>query len=177
MAIRIKSNNQYIKLDLTGSAFFPHGIFVSYTIFESEERRLYHKDVQERVMLEIDNKWSEWDFEQSQQFQEYADSKGLTPENIHRDQVGYEWMQKIDGVADDMGAVRAGWDSYSYEFDLKYPDELSSFGATAEFLADENRVYPSTIGAISTEHTDQTFTYECMYGELKKLFPDDWEDC
>ena len=177
MAIRIKSNNQYIKLDLSGSAFFPHGILVSHTIFESENKRLHHKDVQERIMMNIDSEWQNWSSEQSQQFQEYVDAKGLTEENIHEDQVGYDWYQKLQGVAEDMGAVRAGWDSYSYEFDLNYPEELSSFGATAEFLADENRVYPSTIGVISQEHTNQTFTYECMYEELKKLFPNDWEDC
>jgi len=178
MAIRIKSTNQYIKLDMGGCAFFPHGVFVSYTVFESEEKRKYHKNVQERIMLDIDKAWREWDLAESARLQAYADQQGLTKETIHTDKIAYAWLEKLQDIASDISSVRAGWDCNGFVFDkLKHKKELKLFGITDKFLSDSNRVYPSTLGVISGPHIDQRFTYECMYTELKKLFPDNYEDC
>ena len=173
MAIRIKSTNNYLKLNISECCLRPHSVTVSYVLFQSPEERSEYNDCC-KMLDSFREKWEKYDLNESGRIGELAHQKGVTDDPFSDSEIK-KHMDELMEIHNDVMEVVRHWDSYGYELNIKNLENLTRFGFDLELL--QKRIYPQSCGCDVGPYSGQNFSYECMYEELKKLFPNDYEDC
>jgi len=191
MAIKIKSTNQYIKLNRDECVFYPYGISLSMVIFTSEEERneyyrrcniisklndncnSYIKNLEKAFLNHIESTYniSIKELEENQ-----LENKEIL-DKIEKDKFIIETKEKINTLSLELSELNLffGANPYAINCKLTQLNKFKEFGLEDCMLS--NKIDIGSVSILVDGYANQNFSYECLYGELKKLYPNDYIDC
>lgn len=180
MAIVSSKSGQYIKVLRGSSVFTPSSVQVSFYSFKSKSDRDEFFKREKDVLNFVSNVNSyliESYSKLNSDIESWAVSKGLSkissvdklPKDL-RDR-----LTKCEDLSELAFRVKTQWNS-SEKIDL-----IKDMSTALELGFDMNWLTPLRAWEISSlctgEFTNQTFSYACLYKELKKVFGSDFVDC
>lgn len=180
MAIVNSKSGRYIKVIREMSVFRPNSVQVFYYSFSSRKdkeeyfsRRRSVDDFVFRVRKYVEESNKKFEDELSEFLRGKDVSKFSSIDDLpkkFRDRV-YE-LSELSNYSFD---VLRGWDKLVPLNAFKDVYLVHSLGFDDSWLIP---LQPWDIQSVSTgAFTNQNFTFECLYGELKKIFKDDYIDC
>ncbi len=179
MAIEHKGTGKYIKVVRELTEFRPNSVVVYYYEFGSRaDRDEYFKRKKEihQFLAKGDVEFSSTDVKAVAMFK----SLGIDPSTIKTvEELPKEISDLIvssENMLADLNLIRFNWDKPSVQ-GLKFKNKgaLVPLGFKEEWLVPLNFW---ALNAMETgAYTNQTFSFDCLYKELKNVFKVDFEDC
>lgn len=180
MAIVNVKDGRYIKVIREMCVFRPTSVEVFYYSFGSKKEKedyFARKAEVERFVLRGREYYDTESELLNHEIEEYAKGAGIKKlKDISKLPLNFrERLDSLTKISKAVFSVEVGWDGAR---------PLPQFDEKAKLIElgfDESWMNPLPSWEICSLHTgaftNQTFTYECLYHELKKVFKDDFVDC
>lgn len=171
MAIKNTTNGRYIKVIRESAVFTPSGVEVGFLVFESKEERdrFFQR---EKEISEFVSKLLSLQRELCVKLDEFSKSYVEGTDDFEARVLS----DKIKRIFDTVQIISPNWDIPSVlEAEYKKDDFLKEMGFSESWLEPLGKVEHNRVR--TGKYTNQTFTYECLYSELKKVFKNDYIDC
>lgn len=180
MSIVNSKSGRYIKVIRELAVFRPNSVEVSFYSFGSRKEKedyFARKLEVEKFLLNSDKYLLEKSIEVNEEIEAWAkdahsDGK-LTADDLPK--AFRVQLDELSKLSKSVSVVRVGWDG---------GDPLPKFenvGKLRELGFKDAWFVPLPFFEVSSVHTgaftNQNFTYECLYAELKKIFKEDFVDC
>lgn len=180
MAIVNSKSGRYIKVIREMAVFRPTSVQVFYYSFSSRKdkeeyfsRRKSVNDFVFNVKRYVEEENKKFEVELS----EFLNGKDISKFSSIED-LPKRFRDLLSGISELSNYsfdVSRGWDKLVPLKKFKDMDLVHSLGFDDSWLTP---LQPWDIQSVSTGvFTNQNFTFECLYGELKKIFKDDYIDC
>jgi hypothetical protein len=178
MAIENLSSGKYLKLIREETVFKGSSVEVCFYEFDSrEDRDKYFKrksevsEFVERVTAIVDG----WLADVNTKIEAWAAENKVT--NLSIDMLPKEFsdtIKKCSRMSEDLSILRFGWDKIEPLPTLSSQKDFDKLGFSKDWLTPLNQW--SICTAYTGAFTNQNFSAECLYKELKKVFKD-YVDC
>jgi len=176
MALKNNKTGRYLKVIRELTTFTPLSVQVFYYEFESEKDRIEYFKRESAIKKFL----AEGDVKQALLQEEIKDAISKLGDTEKYKSVGdlpkaiRDLIAENEQFVSDLDTIRFCWNR----------SPLSKFKSQSmldEIGFDKNWFTPLKSWGINSVHTgafiNQTFSYECLYKELKKVFKDDFIDC
>lgn len=179
MSIVNVKNGRYIKVIRELTVFRPNSVEVYfYSFLSKNEKEEYFKRREQisEFLFRCENFISTKYCELNSQVEEWIKRKELTS-------VDYSKLPKhIRDSFDDLENLGKWASEVKFNWDTSTPiTRFNNWDIVSELGFEEAWLTPLAHWEISSVHTgiftNQTFSYDCLYKELKKIFKDDYVDC
>lgn len=181
MALQSLKSGKYIKVLRDRCIFTPNSVEVSFYSFDSKHDRDAYFSRKQDVSLFVANSTKLLDDEYnslSDEIMRFLKINGLerldSLDDLPEDLINKN--RYLEDLGKAIYEVRMGWDSHTPpKFDGEILIDLKKAGYDESWM---NPLPDFSIGSVSTgAFTNQRFTYDCLYKELKKIFKNDYIDC
>lgn len=177
--VNVKSG-RYIKVLRDQAIFTPQSVSVAYYSFVSKEAKeefFARKRGVENFVLAVEDYLEVENERLTRDIEDYAKEKNL--ESVGSiDELPKKFRARIaelSAISKASFVVYCGWDGCEA---LPIPSNLEKLKELGFNEAWLTPMEPWEIATVNTgAFTNQNFTYECLYCELKKIFKDDFVDC